>query len=222
VGTCNDAIRRRKVKPPRTLAQQGNVCLFSPTIVKIRSRRCHAFQLLSLHNSQSALHERGVLAAADGKYVTKLRQSAPALCAEQLLPWCSTATPSVVTITQVPYSRGPGLHSRPCLLTTLVSFGTSKKSPNTTYFSTNSPSLIPFTVIETIRNLIRPGTLAVRLTANKTAGHLLLTLLGNNGPSTSHTLFTVLITAQIALLILEAAVDTIQSYVFAILRTTGH
>jgi len=87
----------------------------------------------------------------------------PALCAEQLLPWCSTATPSVVTITQVPYSRGPGLHSRPCLWTTLVSFSTSKKTPNTAYFSTNSPQLIPFLVIiETIRNLIRPGTLAVR------------------------------------------------------------
>jgi len=50
----------------------------------------------------------------------------------------------------------------------------------------------------------------------------MLHLLGNNGPSTSHTLFTVLITAQIPLLILEAAVYTIQSHVFAILRTTGH
>ena len=80
--------------------------------------------------------------------------------------------------------------------------------------------LIPFMVIiETIRNLIRPGTLAVRLTANIIAGHLLLTLLGNNGPSISHTLLTVLITAQILLLILEGAVAVIQSYVFAILRT---
>jgi len=79
--------------------------------------------------------------------------------------------------------------------------------------------LIPFMVIiETIRNLIRPGTLAVRLTANIIAGHLLLTLLGNNGPSIRHTLLTVLITAQILLLILDAAVAVIQSYVFAILR----
>ena len=67
--------------------------------------------------------------------------------------------------------------------------------------------LIPFIVIiETISNLIRPGTLAVHLTANMIAGHLLLTLLGNNGPSISHTILTVLITAQILLLILEAAV----------------
>nr|AQP29569.1 ATP synthase F0 subunit 6 [Nasutitermes exitiosus] len=80
--------------------------------------------------------------------------------------------------------------------------------------------LMPFMVIiETISNIIRPGTLAVRLTANMIAGHLLLTLLGNNGPPMSHTLLTVLITAQILLLILEAAVAIIQSYVFAILST---
>nr|QXI86659.1 ATP synthase F0 subunit 6 [Alyscotermes sp. CMRT139] len=80
--------------------------------------------------------------------------------------------------------------------------------------------LMPFMVIiETISNLIRPGTLAVRLTANMIAGHLLLTLLGNNGPAMSHTMLTVLITAQILLLILEGAVAIIQSYVFAILST---
>jgi F-type H+-transporting ATPase subunit a len=73
--------------------------------------------------------------------------------------------------------------------------------------------------IETIRNIIRPGTLAVRLTANIIAGHLLLTLFGNNGPSISHYLLGVLIIAQIALLILESAVAIIQSYVFAVLRT---
>nr|QAX91263.1 ATP synthase F0 subunit 6 [Parrhinotermes sp. A MW-2019] len=81
-------------------------------------------------------------------------------------------------------------------------------------------ALMPFmVVIETISNLIRPGTLAVRLTANMIAGHLLLTLLGNNGPTLSHTLLTVLIIAQILLLILESAVAVIQSYVFAILST---
>nr|YP_009351720.1 ATP synthase F0 subunit 6 [Thoracotermes macrothorax]AQP30485.1 ATP synthase F0 subunit 6 [Thoracotermes macrothorax] len=80
--------------------------------------------------------------------------------------------------------------------------------------------LMPFMVIiETISNLIRPGTLAVRLTANMIAGHLLLTLLGNNGSSLSNTMLTVLIIAQILLLILEGAVAVIQSYVFAILST---
>lgn len=80
--------------------------------------------------------------------------------------------------------------------------------------------LIPFIVcIETIRNIIRPGTLAVRLTANIIAGHLLLTLLGNTGPSISYMLVSFLLIAQIALLVLESAVAIIQSYVFAVLRT---
>ncbi|RCK67898.1 ATP synthase F0 subunit A [Desertihabitans brevis] len=80
--------------------------------------------------------------------------------------------------------------------------------------------LIPFIVcIETISNIIRPGTLAVRLTANIIAGHLLLTLLGNTGPSMSTILLRVLIITQIALLVLESAVAIIQSYVFAVLST---
>jgi len=80
--------------------------------------------------------------------------------------------------------------------------------------------LIPFMVcIETISNVIRPGTLAVRLAANIIAGHLLITLLGNTGPSLSLTLLSFLILGQIALLILESAVAIIQSYVFAVLRT---
>lgn len=80
--------------------------------------------------------------------------------------------------------------------------------------------LIPFIVcIETIRNVIRPGTLAVRLTANIIAGHLLLTLLGNTGPGISTILLSLLIITQIALLVLESAVAIIQSYVFAVLRT---
>lgn len=80
--------------------------------------------------------------------------------------------------------------------------------------------LMPFIVcIETIRNVIRPGTLAVRLTANIIAGHLLLTLLGNTGPSITTILLRILIITQIALLILESAVAIIQSYVFAVLST---
>nr|AVN67458.1 ATP synthase F0 subunit 6 [Gyna capucina] len=82
------------------------------------------------------------------------------------------------------------------------------------------PVLMPFMVcIETISNMIRPGTLAVRLAANMIAGHLLMTLLGNTGPSLSSTLLILLIITQIALLILESAVAIIQSYVFAVLST---
>nr|AXZ71059.1 ATP synthase F0 subunit 6 [Lonchoptera multiseta] len=80
--------------------------------------------------------------------------------------------------------------------------------------------LMPFMVcIETISNIIRPGTLAVRLAANMIAGHLLLTLLGNTGPSIPHMIISLLLVTQVALLVLESAVAIIQSYVFAILST---
>lgn len=80
--------------------------------------------------------------------------------------------------------------------------------------------LIPFIVlIETIRNIIRPGTLAVRLTANIIAGHLLITLLRRTGINIPYYLIIFLIIIQILLLILESAVAVIQSYVIAILRT---
>uniref|UniRef100_UPI0030FEFFF9 ATP synthase F0 subunit 6 n=1 Tax=Prodasineura croconota TaxID=1407214 RepID=UPI0030FEFFF9 len=82
------------------------------------------------------------------------------------------------------------------------------------------PVLMPFMVcIETISNMIRPGTLAVRLAANMIAGHLLMTLLGNTGPSITYSLMTLLIITQILLLTLESAVAIIQSYVFAVLST---
>nr|QEI26022.1 ATP synthase F0 subunit 6 [Abax parallelepipedus] len=82
------------------------------------------------------------------------------------------------------------------------------------------PILMPFMVlIESISNMIRPGTLAVRLAANMIAGHLLLTLLGNTGPMMNSFLISLLIIIQMLLLMLEFAVSIIQSYVFAILST---
>jgi len=80
--------------------------------------------------------------------------------------------------------------------------------------------LIPFMVcIETVSNLIRPGTLAVRLCANIIAGHLLITLMGNTGSGLRTFMVSFLILGQICLLILESAVSIIQGYVFAVLRT---
>nr|YP_010326141.1 ATP synthase F0 subunit 6 [Tiracola plagiata]UNP49266.1 ATP synthase F0 subunit 6 [Tiracola plagiata] len=80
--------------------------------------------------------------------------------------------------------------------------------------------LMPFMVlIETISNIIRPGTLAVRLTANMIAGHLLMTLLSGTGPNLPNYFIIMLIIIQILLLILESAVAVIQSYVIAILST---
>ncbi|YP_009054348.1 ATP synthase F0 subunit 6 (mitochondrion) [Papilio polytes] len=80
--------------------------------------------------------------------------------------------------------------------------------------------LMPFMVlIETISNIIRPGTLAVRLTANMIAGHLLLTLLSSTGNNMSFYFLIILIFLQILLLILESAVAVIQAYVISILST---
>lgn len=80
--------------------------------------------------------------------------------------------------------------------------------------------LITFMVcIETIRNIIRPGTLAIRLIANIIAGHLLITLLGNTGSSLINYIVILLLITQIILLVLECAVAIIQSYVFTVLRT---
>lgn len=79
------------------------------------------------------------------------------------------------------------------------------------------PPLIPvIVIIETVRNLIRPGALAVRLAANMVAGHLLLSLLGGQG--TRAAAAGVLI-GLFFLIILECAVACIQSYVFTILST---
>nr|CCJ27891.1 ATP6 [Thaumetopoea bonjeani] len=82
------------------------------------------------------------------------------------------------------------------------------------------PILMPFMVlIETISNIIRPGTLAVRLTANMIAGHLLMTLLSSTGSSLTSYFVMILVLIQILLMILESAVAIIQSYVIAILST---
>nr|YP_009741009.1 ATP synthase F0 subunit 6 [Traulia orchotibialis]QID04036.1 ATP synthase F0 subunit 6 [Traulia orchotibialis] len=82
------------------------------------------------------------------------------------------------------------------------------------------PALMSFMVlIETISNIIRPGTLAVRLAANMIAGHLLLTLLGNTGQTMMMNMISLLIVGQMMLLILESAVAMIQAYVFSILST---
>nr|AOH05869.1 ATP synthase F0 subunit 6 [Filhollianassa ceramica] len=80
--------------------------------------------------------------------------------------------------------------------------------------------LMPFMVlIETVSNLIRPGTLAVRLAANMVAGHLLLSLMGGAGVGMGFVMLFFLVSSQVLLLVLEVAVSIIQSYVFAILST---
>lgn len=82
------------------------------------------------------------------------------------------------------------------------------------------PALIPLiVVIEIVRSLIRPLTLSVRLAANIIAGHLLLTLLGNQAFALSPFLLRGLLVGLILLGVLECAVRTIQAYVFRVLST---
>lgn len=80
--------------------------------------------------------------------------------------------------------------------------------------------LIPVIVlIETVRSIIRPGTLRIRLTANIVAGHLLLTLLGRIAKFNFNIINFFIILSLILLLILECAVACIQSYVFIVLNS---
>nr|YP_010535102.1 ATP synthase F0 subunit 6 [Aelia sibirica]UYA97069.1 ATP synthase F0 subunit 6 [Aelia sibirica] len=81
-------------------------------------------------------------------------------------------------------------------------------------------ALMPFMVlIETISNIIRPGSLAVRLTANMIAGHLLMSLLGNKSMNISNSMLGLIVAVQIMLMMFEAAVAIIQAYVFSVLTT---
>nr|BBU67670.1 ATP synthase F0 subunit 6 [Polistes riparius] len=85
----------------------------------------------------------------------------------------------------------------------------------------NTPSalMIFMVFIETISTIIRPLTLAIRLSANMIAGHLLLCLLGSCGSFLKLNLIFFLYFTQILLFILEMAVAIIQSYVFMTLMS---
>ena len=72
--------------------------------------------------------------------------------------------------------------------------------------------LIPIIVIiETVRRVIRPATLAIRLAANIVAGHLLFTLLGTQNPSPP-VINLVLMIVGLIILLVEGVVTYIQSY----------
>lgn len=80
--------------------------------------------------------------------------------------------------------------------------------------------LIPFIVlIETISNFIRPITLAVRLSANIIAGHLLITLISSTGTRITIVTLVIILLSQCILIILELSVSIIQAYVFTVLST---
>nr|YP_009368106.1 ATP synthase F0 subunit 6 [Lepilemur petteri]ADP68159.1 ATP synthase F0 subunit 6 [Lepilemur petteri] len=85
---------------------------------------------------------------------------------------------------------------------------------------TPTPLIPMLVIIETISLLIQPMALAVRLTANITAGHLLMHLIGGTtlvltsiNPNISLITFIILV----LLTVLELAVALIQAYVFTLL-----
>lgn len=85
----------------------------------------------------------------------------------------------------------------------------------------NTPVLLIsfIVIIETIRNVIRPITLAIRLIANIITGHLLITLIRSSAQSIRMFIAIIIVITQIVLVFLELIVSIIQRYVFVTLRT---
>nr|UFI48572.1 ATP synthase F0 subunit 6 [Amalda fuscolingua] len=84
--------------------------------------------------------------------------------------------------------------------------------------------LNPFLVIiETVSIMVRPITLSVRLTANMSAGHIVLTLIGNYLTASLFvsSIFSVLLLLSIQVLytIFEFGISLIQAYIFCLLIT---
>lgn len=84
--------------------------------------------------------------------------------------------------------------------------------------------LNPFlVVIETVSILVRPVTLSVRLTANISAGHIVLTLIGNylTARFFLSSVFSILLLAliQVFYTIFEFGISLIQAYIFCLLIT---
>nr|QKI32118.1 ATP synthase F0 subunit 6 [Nassarius granifer] len=84
--------------------------------------------------------------------------------------------------------------------------------------------LNPFLVIiETVSIMVRPITLSVRLTANMSAGHIVLTLIGNYLTASffMSSIFSMLLLLSIQVLytIFEFGISLIQAYIFCLLIT---
>nr|QWW21161.1 ATP synthase F0 subunit 6 [Arion ater ater] len=87
---------------------------------------------------------------------------------------------------------------------------------------TGSPIiLIPFLVlIESISVLIRPLTLTVRLVANISAGHIVMTLLSNVlCPMSMNYTFILTYSLSVGYVLFEIFVSLIQAYIFALLMS---
>nr|QGW12602.1 ATP synthase F0 subunit 6 [Mergus merganser] len=111
----------------------------------------------------------------------------------------------------------------PLWLATLLTGLRNKPSASLAHLlpeGTPTPLIPALILIETTSLLIRPLALGVRLTANLTAGHLLIQLISTASVALAPTLPAVSILTVIILLlltILEVAVAMIQAYVFVLL-----
>lgn len=77
-------------------------------------------------------------------------------------------------------------------------------------------------LIETVRIIVRPVTLSVRLVANIRAGHIVLRLIGIYASSylfISLANFILLLLVQIFYIIFEIGICVIQAYIFCLLLT---
>lgn len=84
--------------------------------------------------------------------------------------------------------------------------------------------LIPFLpIIETLRIIVRPITLSIRLAANISAGHIILTLIGDYITSliilNNYTISFIVLSIQIGYFIFEIGISIIQGYIFSLLVT---
>nr|YP_009236616.1 ATP synthase F0 subunit 6 [Hormaphis betulae]AMJ17081.1 ATP synthase F0 subunit 6 [Hormaphis betulae] len=97
----------------------------------------------------------------------------------------------------------------------LMSFIKNTKNTIAHLIPLNTPIYLAplMTIIETMSIIIRPLSLAIRLTANLIAGHLLMTLLNFNS------MMIIILLIQTFMMMFELCVAIIQSYVFSILSS---
>lgn len=84
--------------------------------------------------------------------------------------------------------------------------------------------LIPFLpIIETLRIIVRPITLSIRLAANISAGHIILTLIGDYLTAlillNNYVISALVLSIQVGYFIFEVGISIIQGYIFSLLVT---
>nr|YP_001382325.1 ATP synthase F0 subunit 6 [Sepia esculenta]BAF73653.1 ATP synthase subunit 6 [Sepia esculenta] len=84
--------------------------------------------------------------------------------------------------------------------------------------------LIPFLpIIETLSIMVRPITLSIRLAANISAGHIILTLIGDYLTAlillNNYVISALVLSIQVGYFIFEVGISIIQGYIFSLLVT---